>query len=101
MCVLIVLYCIVLYCPTCDKLNSVTLTCSECDRVSQTHMQYACLQCVVIWNLSANVCMCSVKAVVSHAVAMSCSVSLYMCSYSTSVWVYGVFVRCMDLIITT
>ena len=38
------------------------------------HMQYACLQCVVSWNLSANVCMCSVKAVVSHAVAMPCSV---------------------------
>ena len=57
--------------------------------------------CMVIWNLSANVCMCSVKAVVSHTVAMSYSVSLYMCSYSTSVCACGVFVRCVDLIITT
>ena len=64
-------------------------------------MQYACLQFVVSWNLSANVCMCSVKAVVSKAVAMSCSVSLYMCSYSTSVCACGVFVRCLDIIITT
>ena len=63
-------------------------------------MQYACLQCVVIWNLSANVCMCSVKAVVSRVVAMSCSVSLYMCNYSTSVWACGVFVWCVDIIIT-
>ena len=85
----------------CDKLSSVTWTCSESDRVSQTHMQYACLQCVVSWNLSANMCMCSVKAVVSHAVAMSSSVNWYMCNYSTSVCVCGVFVWCVDLIITT
>ena len=49
------------------------------------HMQYACLQCVFSWNLSANMCMCSVKVVVLHVVAMPCSVSLYMCSYSTNV----------------
>ena len=64
-------------------------------------MQYACLQCVVSWNLSANMCMCSVKAVVLHAVAMPFSVSLYMWTYSTSVWVCSVFVQCVDLIITT
>ena len=63
-------------------------------------MQYACLQCVVSWNLSENMCMCSVKAVVSRVVAMPCSVSLYMCNYSTSVWAYGVFVLCVDIIAT-
>ena len=71
-------------------------------RESQMLMQYACLQCVHVYSHLESFCIlmyvqregCGVTCS-SHVM---CSVSLYMCNYSTSVCACSVFVWCADII---